>query len=71
MIPGQCDYDSTSYADVNITPTQILRDLDGNRYYAKAAVMNEYYPIASDPSICSILTFADLPSGISNYYHFY
>jgi len=64
--PGQCDYDSTSYSDITLSPTQILVDLDGNSYYAKAAIMNEYYPLASDPSICSVLTFSNLPSQPDN-----
>jgi hypothetical protein len=60
--PGQCDYESTSYSDITLSTTQILVDLDGNKYYAKTAIMNEYYPIADDQSICSALTFTEMPS---------
>lgn len=63
MKPGQCDYESSSYSDITLSTTQILVDLNsGNKYYTKASIMNEYYPLADDPSICLALTFSSMPS---------
>lgn len=64
--PSQCDYDSLKYSDMTLSPLQVLVDFNGNKYYAKAAIMNEYFPLAQDQNICSLLTFNDLPEEPNN-----
>jgi len=61
MPQGSSD-ETAHLPDINIPTDGVLHDLDGNAFYAKVQQLAEYYPVATDPSICAALDFSNAPA---------
>ena len=53
--------------DINIDPTAVLMDTDGNKYYAKSQIVTEVYPKVGDQNhaLCSGLILPSDSSGVA------